>query len=53
MPKCIFCSGGIDEGTGKVTILKTGKMLWFCSSKCESSHGMGRDARKFKWTTKE
>ena len=50
MPKCSFCSGAIEEGTGKAIILKTGKMLWFCCSKCERSKDMGRDPRKLKWT---
>jgi large subunit ribosomal protein L24e len=49
MAKCSFCAEKIEDGTGKAVVLKTGKMFWFCSSKCERSHKMGRDPRKVKW----
>ncbi len=50
MPKCSFCSGQIEQGTGKIFIENTGKTHWFCSSKCEkNTRKLGRDPRDFKW----
>ncbi|MBI2579777.1 MAG: 50S ribosomal protein L24 [Candidatus Aenigmarchaeota archaeon] len=47
--KCSFCSKSIDPGTGKMVVQSNGKILHFCSGKCEKNRGMGRDPRKFKW----
>lgn len=33
--KCDFCKTKIPEGTGKTFVKNTGKVLHFCSSKCE------------------
>jgi large subunit ribosomal protein L24e len=53
MAKCSFCTNLLSEGTGKLVIQKTGKMNYFCSSKCERNLLiLGRDPRKFKWTGK-
>jgi len=35
--KCTFCGGKIADGTGKLVVEKTGKLLSFCSSKCEKN----------------
>jgi len=54
MAKCSFCSQKIEEGTGKLVIEKTGKMFWFCGSKCQKNMlKLGRDPRNFKWASKE
>ena len=48
--KCSFCSKSIETGTGKTLIQNTGKMLYFCSNKCEKNTiKLGRDPRDFKW----
>ena len=49
--KCLFCSKDIETGTGKSFIQNNGKVLNFCSNKCEKNKiKLGRDPRKFKWT---
>ncbi|WP_423792710.1 50S ribosomal protein L24e [Methanocaldococcus indicus] len=48
--KCSFCGYEIEPGTGKVYVEKDGKVLYFCSRKCEKSYFMGRNPRKLKWT---
>ncbi|MBI4438613.1 50S ribosomal protein L24e [Candidatus Woesearchaeota archaeon] len=37
MAKCSFCSRQIERGTGKMFVRKTGKIFYFCSSKCEKN----------------
>jgi len=37
MPKCSFCGNTIEKGTGKMFVKKDGKLLYFCSSKCEKN----------------
>jgi large subunit ribosomal protein L24e len=37
MPKCIFCGNVVEKGTGKMFVKKDGKILYFCSSKCEKN----------------
>lgn len=50
MPKCSFCSKNVDPGTGKILIQNGGKIMHFCSSKCEKNKiKLGRDPRNFKW----
>lgn len=36
MPKCDFCKKRIEPGTGKKYVQKDGKVLDFCSGKCET-----------------
>jgi large subunit ribosomal protein L24e len=51
MPKCNFCGKNIEEGTGKMVVQTTGKILRFCSSKCEKNLlKLKRKPRDFKWT---
>lgn len=35
--KCSFCGETIEPGTGKIFVRKTGKVLYFCSNKCEKN----------------
>ncbi|MBW2992292.1 50S ribosomal protein L24e [Candidatus Woesearchaeota archaeon] len=35
MAKCSFCGDSIEKGTGKIFVKKDGKILHFCSTKCE------------------
>ena len=49
--KCSFCGETIEKGTGKIFVRKSGKILYFCSRKCEKNMlQLGRKPRKVKWT---
>ncbi len=49
---CTFCGKEIPKATGKLFVKDNGNILRFCSSKCEKNMlKLGRDARKFKWTS--
>ncbi len=50
MVKCYFCGKKIAPGTGKMLVLKSGAIRYFCSRKCEKNYKMGRDPKKEKWT---
>lgn len=51
MAKCDFCKNRIEQGTGKLYVKKDGKMLHFCSSKCEKNTlKLKRKPRTTKWT---
>ncbi|MEM5798596.1 MAG: 50S ribosomal protein L24e [Candidatus Aenigmatarchaeota archaeon] len=50
MPKCSFCSSMLPEGRGKMLVRNSGKILYFCNSKCERNFLLGRDPKKLKWT---
>jgi large subunit ribosomal protein L24e len=48
---CSFCGEEIEPGTGKMFVKKDGKVLYFCSRKCEKNMiKLKRNPRKFKWT---
>jgi len=49
--KCSFCKQNINKGTGKIYVQKTGKVLYFCSLKCEKNMlKLKRKPRTTKWT---
>jgi large subunit ribosomal protein L24e len=53
MATCSFCKKEITPGTGKMFVYKEGKILHFCSSKCEKltlKHHL--DPINFKWSSK-
>jgi len=51
MTKCSFCGYEIEKGTGTLFVQKDGKILNFCSSKCEKNMlKLKRKPRKLKWT---
>ncbi len=51
MTKCSFCGNEIDRGTGVLFVKKDGKLLHFCSSKCEKNTiKLKRKGRELKWT---
>jgi large subunit ribosomal protein L24e len=50
MVKCSFCGGTLPIGQGKMYVKLDGRILYFCSSKCERNTEMGRDPKKRKWT---
>ena len=48
---CSFCGKSIEKGTGKIYVFKTGKLNWFCTSKCEKNMlKLKRKPHKIKWT---
>lgn len=54
MANCSFCGVKIEKGTGKMFVYTTGKVLHFCSSKCEKNMlKLKRKARNLKWTTRK
>lgn len=51
MAKCTFCGKNIAIGTGKMFVKTDGKILYFCSMKCEKNMiKLGRKPRRTKWT---
>jgi large subunit ribosomal protein L24e len=49
--RCTFCGNNIRPGTGKLYVKKSGRVLQFCSSKCENNAlKLGRKPRSTKWT---
>ena len=51
MARCDFCSHSIERGTGKKYVMKDGKILDFCSTKCEkNSLKLHRSPRTTRWT---
>jgi len=51
MARCSFCGDVIEKGTGTMFVKKDGKLLNFCSSKCEKNLlKLGRVPRNIKWT---
>ena len=49
--KCSFCGDEIKKGTGKMLAKNDGRILYFCSMKCEKNLlKLGRIPRKTKWT---
>ena len=53
MPVCSYCSSKMEAGTGKMFVKTTGKVYWFCSTKCERNFNMGRDSKNMNWIRKE
>ena len=51
MVGCSFCGAEIARGTGIMFVRKDGRILNFCSHKCEKNLlNLGRNLRKVKWT---
>ncbi|MBS3140945.1 50S ribosomal protein L24e [Candidatus Woesearchaeota archaeon] len=51
MVKCTFCGGQLPKGAGKMFVFVTGKINYFCNSKCEKNAlNLHRKARNVKWT---
>ncbi len=50
MVKCSFCRKDIEPGTGKMFVTKEGKVIHFCSMKCEKNKNkLKRIPRKLGW----
>ncbi|RLJ01037.1 MAG: 50S ribosomal protein L24e [Candidatus Aenigmatarchaeota archaeon] len=50
MAVCSFCGDRIPKGRGKMFVKDSGKILYFCSSKCEKNMNLGRKPFKVRWT---
>ncbi len=51
MARCSFCRHNIELGTGKMLILKDGRVFNYCSRKCEKNQNkLGHVGRETKWT---
>lgn len=51
MVQCTFCGSEMPKGTGVMFVKKNGKIIYFCSSKCEkNSLNLKRKGTKLKWT---
>ena len=51
MANCSFCDNEIKKGTGKIFVKKDGKILNFCSMKCEKNTlKLKRKPLNIKWT---
>ncbi len=49
--KCSFCGDEFEKGTGKIFAKNDGKILYFCSNKCEKNmFKLKRIPRKVRWT---
>lgn len=52
--KCSFCTEDIEPGRGKMVVKGDGKLLYFCSKKCEKNMiKLKRNPKKVKWVTKK
>ncbi|GAB6285541.1 MAG: 50S ribosomal protein L24e [Methanoregula sp.] len=47
---CSFCGSPVEPGTGKMFVKKDGTIFYFCSSKCQNNHKLGRVPRRVEWT---
>ena len=51
MVKCSFCHNEIIPATGKMYVKKDGRVLYFCSSKCDKNMiKIQRNPRTTRWT---
>ncbi|MFW6272544.1 MAG: 50S ribosomal protein L24e [bacterium] len=51
MDKCDFCGTTIPSGTGKMFVKKDGKVINFCSNKCEKNMlKLNRKPWNINWT---
>ena len=51
MAVCSFCGNTMKKGTGKIFVKTDGKIINFCSKKCEkNTFKLKRKPRTTKWT---
>ncbi len=50
---CDFCKKELKKGTGKMFVFNSGKITFFCSSKCEKYFFMNRSVKYWKWNKHE
>ncbi len=50
MATCTFCARNVEKGTGIMYVQSDGKILNFCSGKCQKNLlKLNRNPGKFKW----
>jgi large subunit ribosomal protein L24e len=50
MASCSFCDRELAKGTGKMLVKNTGKVLYFCSGKCEKNLKLKRKPTHVRWS---
>jgi len=50
---CSFCSQPTVTTRTTMVVKSDGKVMYFCSTKCERNHNLGRSPKKVKWITKK
>jgi len=51
MARCSFCGNNIRKGTGLMFVRTSGKIMYFCSSKCQKNMlKLGRKPLSTRWT---
>lgn len=53
MPACSYCKKHYDIPRGLTYVLTNGDILYFCSSKCQKNHKLGRRGDKLNWIVKQ
>ena len=53
MPRCSFCKEVYEWPRGMTLVLNDGKVLSFCSSKCQKNAALKRDPKKVNWVKRE
>ena len=53
MPECSFCKKHYEIPRGLAFVLESGEILYFCSSKCQKNHKLGRIGKKVNWVRKK
>jgi large subunit ribosomal protein L24e len=54
MPICAYCKKDFDRTSGKAVIMNSGKILYFCSGKCDAYMlELERNPKRLKWTKPE
>jgi len=53
MPACSFCKENYEIPRGLTLILNDGKILSFCSKKCQRNHELKRDPKKTNWVRRD
>ena len=52
MARCSYCKVNIKPGRGVTYVEVSGRIFYFCGSKCKKNHRMGRDPLRQLWITK-
>ena len=53
MPRCTFCKEIYEWPRGLTLVLNDGKVLSFCSGKCQKNFNLKRDSKKVNWVKRE
>ncbi|MEA3329643.1 MAG: 50S ribosomal protein L24 [Nanoarchaeota archaeon] len=53
MTKCSFCKKNYEIPRGITFVLPNGDVLYFCSSKCQKNHKLGRRGDRRKWVIRQ